>query len=74
MNAIEFEPKYTRAICSDIVVVLAPVLNTEKSSQVLDGLSRYNLIDVLRQDRLFSDGGRRIVLIVELRLSADSIY
>ena len=77
MKAIESELKSTRATTgSDVAVQLFCGLYSifHKRLQVLNWLSRQNLIVVLRQDRLFSDGCKSMVLIVETRLSADLIY
>ena len=67
LKAIESELKITRAtLCSDVAVVLRSVLNIP---QKVTSTTRWAFKEksdlVLRQDRLFSDGGKSIVLIME---------
>ena len=67
LKAIESELKITRStLCSDVAVVLRSVLNIP---QTVTSTTRWAFKEksdlVLRQDRLFSDGGKSIILIME---------
>ena len=64
LNTIEFELKSTRISSSNVAVVRTPALNIAKRSEVLD--------ELLRPDRLYSNGGRSMVLVVKSQMSFTS--
>ena len=74
LNVIESELKSTRASPSDVEVVLRSVFNIPKKATSTRWAFKVKSYRSSKQDRLFSDGGRSMVLIVESRLSANLIY
>ena len=74
LNAIESEPKSTRVTGSDVAVVLTPVLNIAKNATSTRWAFKVKSDRRFEARQVVLDGGRSIVLVVELCLSVESIY